>query len=244
MKTTALAIAVLYLLPSGMLFAQEKRSTEAARSGMVPRPSVALDSSKQPGGVITFGAPEAALLSDDERITRRARLAAAQQGGRIHANAAQPRGSREDINGFEHPELFIPYELFDQLLWGLSTNAGRRQHAHAEYDARIRSFGYDVEKFWQTLESASQPYIDVLVKHPHGGTAFVSSHGNRIFVPVRREVCVARIEALQAARAQLGGKTFFDAFLYSVVAPQMHVVRATTSADLDDQLRFMAGGCK
>jgi hypothetical protein len=213
-----------------------------------PLPSAAFESKHAAGGIVSLGSPDVWWLSDDERIARRAALIEHRPGPHApHANAAgRPIVSnRESINGAEHPELFLPYELFDELLWGLSTNSSRKENARSLYDTGIRAFGYNVDRFWATLANAAHLYLMQSEPRRHkASTDFVSSRGNWTFVPIGREPCSARIAALEKARQLLGGRDFFDRFLYSVVAPRLHHASATMAPDLDEQLRFMAGGCK
>jgi len=243
MKPTRFASLVLLscFLAAGAAPAQQKAAP--ADAGLSPRPSVALDSSQRGGGSVSFGMGAAWILTDEERIARRTTPSA--PTGRIGAAAVSRGDHREQINGLEHPELFLPYELFDQLVLGLSSKSTQREHARSEYDSRISAFGYNVPKFWETLRIAAQPYVTAQEARSHrGGTLFVSSHGNKTFVPISRDLCGQRVAALQNARELLGGKDFFDRFLYSVVAARMKHVAVTTAPDPDDQLRFMAGGCR
>lgn len=236
-----LIFLVLIVVPTAIAVAQQKRATPPDSSSTPASPN-ATDVLKKRGGSVSLGAPTVWLMTDEERITLR--TASGQPDGRIHAASTPQPGYRESVDGSRNPELLLPHELFEHLLWGLSTNPARKEHAHVQYDAKIQNFGYDVDKFWAVLASASRPYVSALEKHPHGGaTGFVSSGGQPSYVPIAQDVCAARLVALQNSRRLLGGKDF-DRFLYSVVAPQLQYAQSGTAPDRAGQLRFMAGGCK
>jgi hypothetical protein len=235
-----------------MMTANAQQTPAPPAHSATPLPSAAFEE-KRPGGFVAVGSPDVWWLSDDERIARRAALIEHRTGHPL-SNGSPTVSSRESINGAEHPELFLPYELFDRLLWGLSTKSSRKESARREYDAGIRAFGYDVDRFWATLANAAHLYLTLsksrrqpFMKSKPGRERvgmFVTSRGNRTFVPIGPGPCRARIAALQNARQRLGGRDFFDRFLYSVIAPRLQVTYATTLPDLDEQLRFMARGCK
>lgn len=197
------------------------------------------------GGVVTTGGSAPWGLSDDERITRRQNDAAPQQ---VHAAAGNSPASSETINGREHPELFLSYELFDNLIYGLRSNQALSANAHKLYDLRIRNyFGYDALRFWDTLRQAAGRYsesLDLAAGHP-GRTDFITSSGKKLWVPVSPELCVARMASLQKAR-ELFGADSFDRFLYIVVAPEIRYSSGgtVTSAERAEQLRYMLRGCK
>ncbi len=85
-------------------------------------------------------------MTDDERVESRA--AASQPGGDVRTQSVESRFS-EKLDGREHPEQLLPFELFDHLLKGLSTNSLSRDNAHALYEAKIKTLGYDVDAFWK-----------------------------------------------------------------------------------------------
>jgi hypothetical protein len=195
-----------------------------------------------PGGVTAIGVTPGWLLSDDERIN--SRTVSRDVPGRA-TNLSAADGYRDAIDGHSNPELFLPYEIFDVLLWGLSDQPKLQQTAHRLYDSQLPSFGYDADAFWNKLRSASKSYLDSRQYHLQHGprtTTILSSSGKSIMIPVDREVCAARIAALENARLLLG-KEAFDRFLYSVVAPQIQISEGGTSSDRASQLRYMARGC-
>jgi hypothetical protein len=105
------------------------------------------------------------------------------------------------IDGQRNPELFLSYELFDDLLSGLESNRSLRAKQRAFYGPAIRRFGYDEEAFWASLESVSSGYLAVTSADETNGDAR----------------CVARYQALQAARRLWGPR--LDRLLYVAIAP-------------------------
>jgi hypothetical protein len=184
-------------------------------------------------------------LSDEERISRRLALGHPANGGGARSLQAES-GYREAINGLEHPELFFSYELFDGLLKGVSSDDRQHGSAHRVFDPKIRANGYDVSNFWTTLETISSRYVQMREEHRRQNkstTILRLPDGTPILVPVNREVCAARYDALQETRRAFGGRTF-DRFLYQSVAPELSHSEGGSSSGRSEQLRFMAGGCK
>ena len=198
------------------------------------------------GKVITPNSvPRPWELSDDERIARRLAFANPVTGGRARTTQA-PNGYGESIEGRDHPELFFSYELFDGLLAGVNANATRRAAARRTLDPKIRANGYDVNTFWATVERISDRYVQMREEHRRqnkSSTILKMPDGTPILVPVNREVCGARYDALQQARHAFGEETF-DRFLYESVAPEVAHSEGGSSPGRSEQLRFMARGCR
>jgi hypothetical protein len=223
----------------------------------------------RPGGIvgsIGFSGMLPWTLTDEERIRLRT---SPESDGRLHAVRSGSSGSsgyQESINGLQHPELFLPYELFGYLLHGLSSDAKRALNAHTLYDQGIRAAGYDVPAFWATLRTASQPYLAALESQHHlmrhtenhvigrrewlshsttKSADFRTEDGRTIAAPISQELCSTRFAALEESRRRLGGANF-DRFLYLVVAPHINVARRgnQSRADYAEQLTYMARGCR
>jgi hypothetical protein len=187
--------------------------------------------SAQQGGVVSVAAAKGWEMTDEDRIARRVL-------GRV--------GYRESIDGRTHPELFMPYELFDHLLLALSSDGARARRYHGLFDPRVRAFGYDDTRFWTILRSAAIPYLRAREEHEkrhERHTVFRLPGGGTSMVAIHRDDCAARIEALQKARRALGGVEF-DRFLYSMVAATDQHSEGGSAADRAQQLRYMARGCK
>ncbi|HXA17022.1 MAG TPA: hypothetical protein VN380_08525 [Thermoanaerobaculia bacterium] len=194
-------------------------------------------------GVVTAGTAAGWTMSDDDRIARRTR--SVQTSSRA-LGSTTISGYSESIDGLQSPELFLPHEVFDHLLWGLSNDKKRATEVRDKFDSKIIVFGYDKNKFWRTLAASAQPYLTTQRSHiarHNNSTVFQTPDGKRTFVPINRDVCAARIVALEEARRRLGSKDF-DRFLYTVVAPEMSHSESGNAPDRAGQLRYMAGGCK
>jgi molybdopterin-biosynthesis enzyme MoeA-like protein len=159
--------------------------------------------------------------------------------GRVAPNAETSLDGRAIrrfvVDGSTDPELFFPHELFEMLLTGFTPDLELRAKQR-EFDAeRIRAFGYDEAGFWNALEVAAGKYV--ALKYGSGEPASEQSSGDG------DELCRARFEALQNARAALGGAKF-DRFLYLVIAP--HALRSTitTVADPAESLLRAERGCQ
>jgi hypothetical protein len=198
---------------------------------------------RKPAGSVSVGTSRPWLYSDDERITRRFPAPAADPHTRALSNVA---GYSEAVDGRQHPELFLPYELFDALLGGLDVEQKSGHHVRALVDGKLTRFGYDPTAFWSTIRRVSAPYLTAKQesrgKH-RGSMMITAANGSKILVPISQEACSARAIALVAARRELGGQDF-DRFLYSAVAPDLNVASNGSSSGRPEQLRFMAKGCK
>jgi hypothetical protein len=196
------------------------------------------------GGTVapTGGAPWS--ISDDERLSLRQ---AAAPSRRSASSSASIHGFSEHIEGRQHPELLFPVELFDNLLRGVRADTRLRNNARRLYDQKIRAIGYEPDSFWAKLQTSATDYIaaaDAPGRH-RGATDFVTRSGRKLWVPISRDLCSARFSSLQEAR-RLFGRTAFDRFLYSAVAPEVSysATGSMTGEDHAEQLRYMAGGCQ
>lgn len=237
-RTFFLLLAFLFTVAA---FGQSQQSNPPRGAQTAPRPN----GSRSPGGIVSLGSiPRPWLMTDDERIERRAAMSPLRGGA--HAQSVDEERFAEKLDGLQHPELFLPFELFDHLLNGLGSNAPRRDNAHTLYDPRLEALGYNVESFWQQLATLARPYLDMReVKHgPYAPAEFTTSTGKRLAAPIRRDLCTARFASLQASRRALGG-TEFDRLLYVVVAPNISESTGGnwSPADRSEHLRYMAGGC-
>ena len=134
------------------------------------------------------------------------------------------------IDGRRNPELFLPHELFDSLLGGLSQNSATRQSQRKFYSKSLRSLGYDEQSFWPNLESVSTGYLAVKEGECRGQQCSDTR-------------CAARFDALQAAR-DLFGREEFDRLLYVMVAPRMNSALATLDRNYRENLRRQEMGCR
>ena len=146
------------------------------------------------------------------------------------ADIAPGRPFEYRIDGRRNPELFLSFELFDSLLSGLSPQDSMRSGQRRFISKSIRSFGYDEQKFWSSLESVSAIYLGVKEK----------SCADKACIDAR---CSARYDALEAAR-QLFGPEEFNRFLYVVVAPNKQLALASLYKGHRESLRRQESGCR
>ena len=202
---------------------------------------------------------EAWQWTDDERIAarldpvkirERAAAHAARSFKRLGVLSSLAVGSGEQvsfrIDGAENPELFLPFELFGQLLRGVDWNAPSidRDVERAILAPKIKSFGYEPDRFWTALGSVAKRYFEVR----DGTQASASNHARAEATqspsgPIDAHIvlCRERQTALTAARAYFGREKF-DRFLYEVVAPTLS--SSSRAPDGAQGLRYMAGGCQ
>lgn len=167
----------------------------------------------------------------------------AEENSSARANSV-PAGMDNVVVGRDHPELFMPFELFANLVWRGVVRRGQDDW-RAGFDEELRSIT-DPVAFWAAVETTSRPYIamlrheDEVVKQiradwrPPEAAALESE-------AVQREQCAARAAALDAATKVLG-RAVLHRTLYELIAPNM----ATFSPPEHDaaQVAYLAKGCR
>lgn len=190
----------------------------------------------------------------EERIARRTNPELARErvrvGRRVQTAGAQVKSTASRIvdafDGKQHPELFLPHEVFDELLKLAYLGSPRRgQIVREGLMPEVRRHGLPTD-FWQRLESISTIYIgdsralyDIGVGSQQDGPS--RSRAEQARALKYRDACRSCADALAAARAEFGQEQF-DRFLYQVIAVHMHY-----AADrLPDPkiLRKHEGGCR
>jgi len=241
MRQTAAALILCWF--SILAHAEAPPAAQPPKSGTTGLAPIHPDASRHVGGTVIVGSVAGWQLSESERIARRT----AGPSGSRSVDSVPKAGYSEKIDGLEHPELFLPYELFDFLLYGVSSDASRQAEVRARLTPRIRVFGYDPDQFWMRLDAAARPYALLRERERsrahHRSTLFTTPSGKTTLVPISKEACAARIDALREATALLGGKDF-ERFLYVVVAPDSGTSSTGNNPERGEQLRYMAGGCK
>lgn len=156
-----------------------------------------------------------------ERVRRWRESAVSDSSGRRMATNAAQKGRWVDaIIGREHPELFLPHELFDSLVKrgfvGETVETWRLIHSD---DLVVAGLPAD---FWDRLEPLARDFIadlqetqHVLTAHPHP-TAAERESANAAAEAIHPKLCRDRAAALRAARAAFGPA--LDQFLYTAVA--------------------------
>lgn len=120
------------------------------------------------------------------------------------------------ISGRFHPELFLPHELFQDVVHGVAFDPGYR----LVYGPKVEAAGLSPD-FWSRLESLSAAYISDL--HEQRNRLSDKSAAGRAramarWVALDRQTCHDGSLALRAARATFGPA--LDHFMYEYVAPE------------------------
>jgi hypothetical protein len=103
------------------------------------------------------------------------------------------------VDGHRNPELFLPHELYDMLLTGLTPDESLRLKQRASYQASLKKLGYDDAAFWNALASVNGEYL--IIRFGNGPSTFSSIASMQAVVTER---CRARFKALEAARRLFG----------------------------------------
>jgi hypothetical protein len=185
--------------------------------------------------------------SDDERIARRVdresiRERAPQGKGEEYASLG-----KSSIRGKDHPELFLPWELYrDAVSTYLAAPEDWRTRHRARANDELRVFTDPLE-FWNVLALASAPYAAMLERE-HALLQKLNAAAPEDRLPLQRQIaseaeaqCAARAAGLAAAEQALGRETLYR-FLYEIVAPP--IVMTSSGPERAAQLRFVAGGCR
>ena len=189
---------------------------------------------------------EAWQWTDEERLSSRFNpTAIAQRNAARHADsipgtttAASIKSTGSTsleyfIDGRRDPALFMPHELFENLLRAVGSDASVRARGRRVLDPGLKSLGFnDTASFWADLEKDSKPFLVLqaqLIAHdPHFSD---------------RELCAARAAALARVRKRVGSARF-DQLLYTLIAPGLQYSQATSFPDPAARLRHEAEGCK
>jgi hypothetical protein len=152
-------------------------------------------------------------------------------------------GPADVVDGKETPELYLPTELFNQLLnvafFDLDFLGPERRHG---IEARAVALGFKSD-LWPRLESAVSPYLK-LRRTPYtlfGGQATLGGKG-LLGQPSRElSLCHLQSDALAAAKAGFGERAFLR-LLYEAVAPTTRLSYTINSISRA-QARFVEQGC-
>lgn len=172
-----------------------------------------------------------------------ARAEAAEVGAPATAVADDPYA----VDGRRNPELFLPAELFGQLLDGLAHDPNFRDVSRSVLRDGIRDFGFDEDAFWRDLARLSSGFVDLSAKRAALENTLRTAGPTeqrelrKQLEDLGRKLCAQRVAALANARRYFGQEKF-DRFLYTVVAPGLAVASAP-SVDAA-HLRFLEGGCR
>lgn len=146
----------------------------------------------------------------------------------------------DTLNGRETPELFLQWELFDQLVnLGFPQDGTDELTTRALVEDRAAALGLGMD-LWQRLEAAASPLL--AWRRAEARRARASGAPDDLTKEQALRLCRTRARAMAAAKAELGEGPFL-ALLYGAVAPTFSRTYVV-SEGLADQLRFVEGGCR
>ncbi|MEP7012583.1 MAG: hypothetical protein ABJC13_19855 [Acidobacteriota bacterium] len=193
--------------------------------------------------------------TDEERISKR--YDPSSMRSRENAYVAETEGAldaagRDVVQGDKNPELFLPIELYQDLLMrAFSPLPEASQGFRDEYQSKSGGIRIDND-FWQRLEQVARPYLDSIKAQRALAKEYQTAHpGRRAEIDRQAEEfgkkdCRLHAQSLETARATFGREAF-DRFLYEAIAPgTLSVSVYGTSVDSNvsaDHLRYLAGGC-
>lgn len=151
------------------------------------------------------------------------------------------------FDGKTHPELFLPHEVFDELVqMTVASQPRTSQAARAALAPEVRSHGLPPD-FWERLQSITTIYVADMQSLQDIGVAARQDNapGRRRAESAleikRQELCRSSSEALATAR-EVFGREKLDRFLYDVIA--VHMFYAADRVPDPALLRKTAGGCR
>lgn len=166
------------------------------------------------------------------------RVNASRKGLRVGTNQANAQNVRDRFSGATHPELFLPTEVFDELMKLAFLLKPRVNDAfRQEMAAIVAEYGLPKD-FWERLRNLSAIYIaDANRAHEFPRRDEFDREFNRNYALL----CRSRVDALAKARQEFGAERF-DRFLYGAIARNMF----NTSFGPEDAgaLRQMEAGCR
>jgi hypothetical protein len=161
---------------------------------------------------------------------------------------ATPAG-RDVVQGNKNPELFLPFELYQDLLMRAFSPVPEVSQAYRdEYLSRSGGSRFDND-FWQRLEQTARPYLDAIKAQRALVKEYQEAHPGRRAEIDRQadargtEDCRLLVQSLETVRATFGREAF-DRFLYEAVASSMTHASGSGGGISADQLRYLAGGCQ
>lgn len=154
----------------------------------------------------------------------------------------------DQFDGKHHPELFLPHQVFDQLVkLAFESDAGMSLNARRELTPDVRNHGLPPD-FWLRLEALSAGFradyraIRALIVNPTDRQTAKERNRTEQALGVKyQDACRSRVEALEAARAEFGRERF-DRFMYEVMAYRMF--HAADTLPTPELLRQAATGCR
>ena len=171
--------------------------------------------------------------SNDGSAARRAAVSKRSDGASEQSNAAV----YDVIDGSRNPELFLEFELFDQMMMsGFADDWRTREAYRSSKEAARQSSGLPAE-FWERAGAIAAPYLkDRLEERRLGILGARSGKHEREQIANNILLCRDRAAALAGLRREFPR---FREFLYSAIAPTMSM---TVLRKPDMQLQQIASG--
>ncbi|HEX7829619.1 MAG TPA: hypothetical protein VF787_08185 [Thermoanaerobaculia bacterium] len=176
--------------------------------------------------------PEAAKA----RVSARGRVATTKAGDKVV----------DAFTGQTHPELFLPHEVFDELMQLAFLSKPRTGDAFRKYMMpEVLGHGLPAD-FWERLRNISVIYMaDVHSAYDRpsgkGARSPQTDSARQDFNRRYNVLCRSRIEALTKARQEFGEERF-NRFLYEVIAANMF--STSFSPTEPSALRQAEEGCR
>jgi hypothetical protein len=194
---------------------------------------------------------EAWLLSVDERIALRTNPDLARErvkaGKQVQTHKLSSMSIADSFDGKTRPELFLPSQVFDELLnMAFLSNPRASFVVQQGLSSEVKKHGLPTD-FFDRLRVLSTVHIADALAERDLGQGLARQRGAATERQVRglelkrADVCRSRAEALAAARKEFGTEKF-DRFLYEAIAAHMF----SLSDKLPDAnvLRRIEGGCR
>lgn len=189
-----------------------------------------------------------ALRTDPAAASQR--VSASRKGRRVEANQAQQQNIHDRFTGSTHPELFLPTEVFDELMkLAFLLKPLVNDSFRADMEPIVAGYGLPKD-FWERLRNLSAIYMaDANRAHDFPAVRKLAADStqreredfDREFNRNYELLCRSRVDALAKARQEFGAERF-DRFLYGAIARNMF---HTAFGPHDPQaLRRLEAGCR
>jgi hypothetical protein len=191
-----------------------------------------------------------AAINDPAAAAERLRV---EQGRRVSSLAKTPTANLapsnlvDVISGRDHPELLLPWELFDNMMtMAYADDPEVRSDFREEMSPALTGSGLPAD-FWDRLEAISLAYLsdDRQLRDLHKRRVSDAAVQRRIALQshaLENLKCRDRAAAIAAARHDLGEK--FDQFLYAGIAPNMSIAIARLGRISEAREHEIEGGCR
>jgi hypothetical protein len=172
---------------------------------------------------------------------------AATSSRQLHLTADSPASEHtfDVIVGSEHPELFMPFEvfgIFTRTAYGKSDAVA----VNVRTDATAKAVALGLpDDFLDTLERESRPFLNLQRREMVLRTVpILTGKDLQALQPKLNEIelleCGPRADAIRRLRAIYGGR--FDQFLYAVAA--RNITKEVSVPDNPSDLRLKEAGCR